>query len=100
VAAWDVVVKKSAAGLTSTSSQSDKHQEPRCLKNSKSQSDKDQEPAAALVDQIEADKMVLAKIDAVVREVVLARTAGVWRTFDVCAGRSWCRSLSPELSKP
>jgi hypothetical protein len=33
--------------------------------------------------------MVLAEIDAVVCEVVLARTAGVWRTFDVCAGRSW-----------
>jgi hypothetical protein len=71
VVARDVLVKESAAaGLTKT----------------KSQVDKDQEPAAAAVDEPVADRMLLAKVDAVVREVGLARTAGVWRTFDVCAG--------------
>ena len=34
-----------------------------------------------------ADGLVLVEVDAIVGKVELAATAGVWRTFDVCAGR-------------
>ena len=33
-----------------------------------------------------ADGLVLVEVDAIVGKVELAGTAGVWRTFDVCAG--------------
>ena len=50
--------------------------------------DEDQEPGCRdEVHKAVADGLVLVEVDAIVGKVELAATAGVWRTFDVCAGR-------------
>ena len=63
----------------------DEHQEPGCRDE---------------VHKTVADGLVLVEVDAIVGKVELAGTAGVWRTFDVCAGHCGSRAFRQGFDSP